>query len=116
MAPLSLRLKAYALIEAMVAMVIIMLCFGIAFFVFNAMTESQRNYLNVKGEIALRTEAQKCKAGNNFFDEDIPSEEFTVQRRIRISEEQEHLATLELKAVTTDGKTIAEYYEFVYIR
>lgn len=116
MARLTYRLKAYALIEAIMAMVVIMLCFGIAFMVFNAMTESQRNYLNVKGEIALRNEAQKCKSEQNFFDEDIPAEDFTVQRRIRVNEEEEHLATLELKAVTTDGKIIAEYYEFVYIR
>jgi len=112
----QLKLKGYALLEAMFAMIIIMTCFGISLSVFNSMTDNQRNFLVMRAEIALKTEACRCKAEGKLFDEDIPAEGFMIERRISSSEQNRHIATLSLRAVNPKGKVISEYYEFIFIR
>lgn len=116
MASLNKRLRGYVLVESVISMVIIMLCFGISFLVFDAMTEHQRNYLRVRAEIVLKTEAARCKMEEDYFDEDIVREDFRIEKRIRQNEENERIATLELKAITEDGKTVSEYYELVFVK
>ena len=111
-----MKLKGYVLLESMFAMIIIMTCLCISFSIFNAMSSNQRNYLVVRAEIALTTEANRCKMEGSFFDEDIPAEGFVIERRVSSSEQNKHVATLNLRAVTPAGKIISEYYEFVFIK
>lgn len=112
----QLKLKGYVLLESMFAMVIIMTCFSISLSVLNSMTDNQRNYLVIKAEIALKSEAARCKTEGLLYDEDIQSEGFVIERRIISSEQNRHLATLNLRAVNPKGKVISEYYEFIFIR
>lgn len=112
----QLKLKGYVLLESMFAMIIITTCFLISLSVFNTMSDNQRNYLLVRAEIALKTEAAKCKTKELLFDADIRSEGFTIERRIISSEKNRHIATLNLRAVTPKGKIISEYYELVFIK
>lgn len=112
----QLKVKGHVLMESMFAMIIITTCFVIALSIFNTMTESQRNNLMICAEMALKTEADRCKAEGRMLDEDIPGEGFTIERRITISEQNKHKATLALRAVTPKGKVISEYYEVVFIK
>lgn len=110
------KLKGYVLLESMFSMVIIMLCFGVAIQVINTITNAQSNILTVRAEIALKSEAEICKAEQEFIDDDIAFDEFTVQRKIKHTEKDEHIAILELKAINKNGKVMAEYYEFIFVR
>ncbi len=112
----QLKLKGYVLLESMFAMIIIMTCFSISLSVFNSMTDNQRNYLVIRAEIALKTEAVRCKTEGMLFDEDIQADGFFIERRVNSSEQNRHLATLNLRAITPKGKVISEYYEFIFIR
>ena len=116
MAGLKRKVRAYVLMESVFAMVIVMLTFAAAMLVFNVMAEGQRSYLVVKAEIALRNEAERCKLNQEFFNAEIVGKEFAIRRRVYQYEEAEHLLTLELKAITDEGKTLSEYYEFVSVR
>lgn len=110
----QLKLKGYILMESMFAMIVIMTSFCISISIFNSMSDSQRNYLVVRAEIALTAEATKCKTEGTFFDTDISADGFVIERRIRPSERNKHVAILNLRAVTPAGKIISEYYEFVF--
>lgn len=112
----ELKWKGYVLLESLFAMAIIMTSFTICMMTFSAMTESQRNYLVIKSQIALDTEAARCKTEMLWIDEDIPEMEFVLQRRVRVDEQQPHVAILEIKAITHDGKILSEYYELVYVK
>lgn len=115
MAALKATVKGIALLESLLAIVLISLSLGIALSVFDRMTQEQRNYLVVRAEIALKTEATKCKTDRAFFDSEITGEEFSIERKVVLQDELQDLARLELKAVTPDGKVLSEYYELVFL-
>jgi uncharacterized membrane protein len=107
------RLQGYVLVESVFSMVVIMICFGIAMMIFSTVIGSSGNSLHTLARIRIRTEAQKCKTENRFIDEDISFEEYTIHLRIRPYAHTEHLHELELKAVTPEGKLLAEYHELI---
>lgn len=112
----ELKWKGYVLLESLFSMAIVMTSFTICMMTFSTMTESQRYYLVIKSQIALETEAARCKTEMLWIDEDIPELEFILQRRIRLDEEHPDVAILEIKAITHDGKILSEYYELVYVK
>lgn len=115
MAALKTKLQGSALFEALIAMVLIALTFSISLQTFDRMTDAQRNYLVLKAELALKSEAEHCKVAQVFIDGDISYEGFTVRRRITTYPDNDHLATLTLTAVNEKGKIIAEYYELIFV-
>lgn len=109
----SRNVKGYVLLESIVAMVIIMTCFGIAMLIFITASSGFGSKLNVEARIRLHTEAELCKANVNFFDEDIPCSAFTIERRVKKFLASEQVAVLEMRAITPEGKVLAEHYELI---
>ncbi len=107
------RVRGYVLLESMFSMVVIMICFGIAMMIFSTITTNSASNLKTNARIRLHTEAEKCKSTHLFLDEDIACEAYIVERRIIPCNENEHVSILELRAVTPEGKTLAEHYEII---
>lgn len=110
---IGLRVKGYVLLESVFSMVVIMICFGIAMMVFNMVMSNSGSALKTKARIQLQAEAEKCKSEQLFLDENIDLEAYIIQRRILSWNFSEHLRILELRAVTPEGKILAEHYELV---
>lgn len=107
------RAKGYVLLESIFSMVVIMICFGIAMMVFNMVLSNSGSALKTKARIQLQAEAGKCKSEQLFLDENIDFDAYIIERRIKSWNSSEHLIILELRAITPDGKTLAEHYELV---
>lgn len=109
----SRKLHGYVLLESIVSMVIIMTCFGIAMLIFTTSLSGSVSKLRVEARIRLHAEAEICKAEQLFIDGDIRCEAYTIERKVKLMDDNEHLGILELRAFSPDGKVLAEHYELI---
>lgn len=110
---LNQKLKGAVLLESMLAMIVVMLCFGIAVMIYNNVVAGSREKIKVLARIQLATEAEKAKAGERLLDETIECNGFRIERRVLPYRDAADLCELELTAIMPDGKQIAEYHELL---
>jgi hypothetical protein len=114
---LKCRLKGTILLESLLAMVVVMLCFGIAVMIYNNVITGSREKLKVAARLQLETEAQQCHRENQFIDATEDAGAFRVEKLILPYKESTDLFELRLTAIAPDGKTLAEYHElFLHTR
>lgn len=104
------RLGGYVLLESIVAMIVIMLCFGIATAIVNNVVSGSRSSMRLLARLRLEQEAQRSKNEKRFIDETIAYPEFHIEKKIHPREESAQLFELEIRAVAPDGKTLDEYH------
>lgn len=112
MAPI--KLKGYALLESMIAMIIVMMCFGFSIMIYNTIVTSSRSKLKVLARIRLENEAINSKFSNRLIDETIESEEFRIEKKLVPIENTKNLFHLYYTAITADGVLLAEYKEIIH--
>ncbi|MEO5644576.1 MAG: hypothetical protein ABIQ40_08555 [Bacteroidia bacterium] len=110
----SLKLKGYALLESMIAMIIVMMCFGFSIMIYNTIVTSSRSKLKVLARIRLENEALHSKFSNRLIDETISNDEFRIEKKLIPVENSDNLFQLHYTAITTDGVLLAEYKEFIH--
>ncbi len=110
----SLKLKGYALLESMIAMIIVMMCFGFSIMIYNTIVTSSRTKLKVLARIRLENEAIHSKSANRLFDETIAGEEFRIEKKFVPVENADNIFQLHYTAITTDGVLLAEYKEIIH--
>jgi hypothetical protein len=108
------RLKGYILMESMLAMVLVMLCFGIATLIYNNVIASSGNQLRVIARMRLANQAQLAKSENRLLDETIDCSSFRIEQRIQPYQMSSHLIELKLTAIQPNGKELATYHELIY--
>lgn len=99
--------------ESIFSMITIMICFGICMMVFNSVTSDSTGALQVTARIRLQAEAEKCRKERDFSNGTSVYDEFTIHKSFEETEEVPGLIEFTFSATTADGKTIAEYHEFV---
>jgi hypothetical protein len=109
----AMRLKGYILLESMIAMIIVMLCFGISIMIYNNIATNSRNKLKVEARIQMGNEAIKSKSENRFLDETIEFDEFYLKKKTIAYGKSETLYQLNYTAITPDGFHLAEYNEII---
>ncbi len=112
MAPLS-RLKGFAMLESIFAMVVIMICFGISMMIFNMITSGGAGTRKVNARIRLQSEANLCKEHQSFEDDVIVLEEFTIEKSFVMWRESDVITEMHFTARDPDGNLIAEYHELL---
>jgi hypothetical protein len=108
------RLKAAILLESMIAMIIIMLCFGLAVMIFTNVTTSSKTSIGILARARINTESEKTKAEKRFLDENFPFDEFTLRKRMLPYGSSGKVFQLHFSAVTPGHKILAESDELVY--
>lgn len=111
---LNRKLKAAVLLESMLAMIVVMLCFGIAVMIYNNVVAGSREKIKVLARIRLDNEAVKAKADERLLDGTVECAEFKIERRILPYRDAADLYELQLTAIMPDGKQIAEYHELLH--
>jgi hypothetical protein len=111
----AVKLNGYALLESMIAMIVVMLCFGFSMMIYNTIVTGTRNKLKVIARIRLENEAIGSKAENRLIDEIIPGNEFRVEKKLIPLDYAENLFQLHYSAITADGVQLAEYNEIIYV-
>jgi hypothetical protein len=115
MALLKTQLKASTLIEALVAMVIVMICFGIASMIYVNVLNADNNRIQLKAHLIVSDLAQKAKTTSTFLDEKIETEGLVIQKSIEGYHDIPNLSVLKFVAFDKKGKVITEYKELFII-
>lgn len=113
MALLNAKVKAATLMEAMVAMVIVMICFGIASMIYVNVLNADRNSILISAHLTMATLAEKTKESNTFLDEKIVGERLAIQKAVEPYQAIPGLFLVKYTAADKEGKIVAEYKELV---
>ena|SRR5688572_27984163 len=113
MALLSYKLKAATLIESLVAMVIMVLFFGIATMVYLNVMNADQHRQKLKVTLLLDDLAHQTKASGSFFDQVLKTEEMQIVQSIIAYNNTENLSVLSIKAFDLKGKLLAERNELI---
>lgn len=112
----ALKLKGYVLLESMIAMIIVMMCFGFSVMIYNTVIMGTQNKLKVLARIHLENEAIKSKKGNRLIDETADFDEFRIEKRVTPFANSDHIFLLHCSAITPGGVLLAEYKEIIHAR
>jgi len=110
----KVKLKGYVLLESMIAMIIVMMCFGFSVMIYNTIVTGTRSKLKVLARIRLENEAVKSKMENRLLDETTDYNEFRIEKRMMPFENSEHIFHLHYTAITPDNILLAEYNEIIH--
>jgi|CXWL01.1.fsa_nt_gi hypothetical protein len=113
MAILNKKIKAATLIESLIAMVIVMLCFGISTTVYINVISSGNQIQKLKSELILKKVAMETKKEHLFLDEEITLDEITVRKKITPYNGLKNLSQINLQAYNSNEKLLSEYNELV---
>lgn len=113
MVKLNEHLKASTLLESIIAMVIVLVCFTIATMIFVNITNSDKQRLKLKALTVLNREAIETKKSNLLLDEEKIIHPFTVKKVVERFPETDNLYKLLLIAKDSTGKTIAVRNELI---
>jgi hypothetical protein len=110
----AMKLKGYVLLESMIAMIIVMMCFGFSVMIYTTVMTGTRSKLKVLARIRMQNEAIKAKKENRLLDETIEYDEFRIEKRIVAFENSEDLLLLNYKAIAPDGILLGQYKEIIH--
>ncbi|MCA6363621.1 MAG: hypothetical protein IM638_11340 [Bacteroidetes bacterium] len=113
MAVLNRRLNGYILLESILAMVIVMACFGVAAMIYNNVIGGMRGRLHLQARVTLEQEAVKAKLKNRLLSEQIPHEILLISKTVEQYKGTENVYLLKLSATDKDGKLLAVHRELV---
>ena len=108
------KLKASTLVEALVAMVIVMLAVGMFTTIYVNVMKSSDHNRKVLASVLLDKIAMETKQKKVFLDEQIKTEEFIVDKKIVPYEGAAGLSVLSLKASDKNEKLLAERNELIF--
>jgi hypothetical protein len=111
----GIKLKGYVLLESMIAMIIVMMCFGFSLAIYNNIVTGSKSKLRVLARIALENEARKAKSGNRLIDETIQYPEFQIDKKIMSYNEYQNTEQLHFIALAPNGFQLGEYNELIRI-
>ena len=111
-----LKLKAATLIESLMAMIIIMLCLGIATMIYVNIMNADNNSLKLKAQLVLAEQAYQAKSSNTFLDDNTETETLLIEKKIEKYKQQDNLILLYLKAFDKNTKKLlAERKELIVV-
>jgi len=113
MAGLNSKFKAATLVEALVAMVIIVLCLGFAVMIYENVLSSDKQLNKQKAIFTLNEAANKSKKEKRYVDEQIQLGEWSIIKTVTKYEQTENLYQLKLALLDSRGKIILTRNELV---
>ena len=118
MALLNQKLKAATLVEALMALVIVMICFVIGSMIYVNVINSDNNRQEIKANLILNETALKTKEEKKFIDEkiEIGNENLIIQKTVILYKNIENLNLLTLIASDKKGRVIAQRKELIAIQ
>jgi hypothetical protein len=102
------KIKASSLIEVVVAMVIMVITFGVGMMIYHNILRSGINLQKVKAEHLLYKVTEKTIESKSFFDEDFIEGALLVRKKVGSYQNNASLLLLELQVFTKEEKLLAE--------
>lgn len=113
MAQLNHNLKAATLMESLIAMIIIVVCFGVATMIYTNVLDSDKQRLQLKAILILNKTAIESKAKNEFLDSEEQEGDWTINKTVEKYSGTENLYQLTLAVKDRNGKIIAVRNELI---
>ncbi len=107
------KLKASSLLETIVALMVIMIVFGIAMTIYVNVMKNSSSLSEVKASLRLDVLAKESKEKKAFFDEDFEEENIDFEKRVTKYQNKEGLLLLELEARDKTNRILAERKEII---
>lgn len=109
----GMKLKASTLIEVLIAMVLVMACFGIGTMIYSNVMRSGNERLKLKAHLAINELAVRSKKEKQFIDEVIKDETLTISKKISPYKQTTDVIVMEITAGDEEGRTIETYKELI---
>ncbi len=113
MVTINKKLKASTLLEALVAMVIVMLALGVFTTIYLNVLRSGDYHRKTEAGLLLEKIAMETKQSKTFIDTEFNLEEFVIIKKIITYEGAENLSLLSLKAFDKKEKLLVERNELL---
>lgn len=113
MALLRKKIKASTLVESMIAMVVVMVSFGIATAVYVSVLSSSDEMQKLKSRTILQKLAIEIRQNHLFLDERTSIDDIIVEKKVVSYNNQKNLFQLKLIAFDQNEKKLAEYNELI---
>ena len=113
MVKLKHRLKASTLMESLIAMVIIVVCFSIAVMIYVSVVDNDKERSKLKAILILNQTAIQIKREKNFLDDEKKYDNWVIKKTVGRYPETENVYSLSLVVKDTTGRTIALRNELI---
>ena len=113
MALLTKKINASTLVESLIAMVVVVISFGIATTIYVNVLSSGEEFQRLKAVAILQKIAMETKQNRLYLDDNIVVDQFIVEKKVISYNGQKHLFQLKLKAYVQKEKQLDEYNELI---
>lgn len=113
MAQLNHNLKAATLMESLIAMIIIVVCFGVATMIYTNVLDSDKQRLQLKAILILNKKAIESKTKKEFLDSEEQAGDWIINKTVEQYSGTENLYQLNLAVKDRNGKIIAIRNELI---
>jgi Tfp pilus assembly protein PilE len=111
----TMKLKGATLIESMVAMIVVLLCFGIATMIYVNVMNSDSRRAELHAHLLLNEIAMKAKQQELFLDEEIHEGTLLITKKVETYKGVPGLIRLGIIARNEKDKIIATHNEIICI-
>ena len=113
---LTVNLKAATLMEALIALILIMFCFVIGSMIYVNVVKSDNNRQELNANLLLHEITLKTIQEKKFIDEKIENENMTIQKTVTQYKNTNNLNLLTLTASDKKGRILAQHKELMVIQ
>jgi hypothetical protein len=107
------RIKASSLFETIVALMVIMIVFGIAMTIYVNVMKNSSSLAELKASLRLEEIARETKDGKKYFNESFETEGVQIEKKISVYKGREGIILLEIVAFDPLKKRLADYKEII---
>lgn len=109
------KLKAYTIIEAMIAMILVVISFGIGMSIYANVLQSDRLVSQAAAHQLLQDQLVQTKTEQRYFDEVLIVQGLTVEKSIQPHDDIPELYLLYLRCFDPRKQLLAEAKELIYL-
>ncbi len=110
---ISHSIKASSLFETIVALMVIMIVFGIAMTIYVNVMRNSTSLSELKASLRLDELARETKEKKSYFDEKFEDESTLIEKKVTKYKDKEGLFLLDLQAFDKTNKRLAERKELL---
>lgn len=115
MALLTHKIKGSSLLETLIAMVVVLVCFSIATMVLVNTMKSDNGRLKLHARLEMNALYIKALEDQDFVDNSTPYEGFTIDKKTEPYQDKPGLYLVSLKAISATGQALGELKHIILI-
>jgi len=107
------KIKASTILEVLIAMVIIMVIFGIAMMIYANVTQSSLSVKKIKAEAVLREYLQSAEKSNGNTTQSFTLDDLHIEQTIKSYNAEKKLVEIDLVAYDINQQKVAELHKVI---